>query len=159
MRFPSPYDRFQGEVQAEWIDPNGHMNLAYYVVLFDHAFDLILAEWDLDWAYTKRTRQSLFAVETHTLYEQELLAGETVRVHSWVIGADDKRLHIAHEMYRAVDMRRAACLEAMNLHVDLDNRKVTPWPKRQRRALEEAALAHSAVPRPKWVGRNVQMRR
>ena len=64
MSFPTPYARFQGEVKPEWIDPNGHMNLAYYIVLFDHAFDLILAEWDLDWAYTKRTRQSLFAVET-----------------------------------------------------------------------------------------------
>jgi len=146
MRFPSPYDRFQGEVKSGWIDPNGHMNLAYYVVLFDHAFDLILAEWDLDWAYTKRTRQSLFDVETHTLYEQELRAGETVCVHSWVIGVDDKRLHIAHEMYRAADNRRAACLEAMNLHVELDNRKVMPWPKTQRRALEGAASAHSAVP-------------
>jgi acyl-CoA thioester hydrolase len=159
MCFPTPYDSFQGEVKSEWIDPNGHMNLAYYVVLFDHAFDLILAEWDLDWAYTKRTRQSLFAVETHTLYEQELLAGEAVRVHSWVIGMDAKRLHIAHEMYRTVDMRRAACLEALNLHVDLDDRKVMPWPKPQHRALEAAALAHGAVTRPTWVGRKVQMHR
>ena len=112
MGFPAPYDRFVGEVKPEWIDPNGHMNLAYYLVLFDHAFDLILAEWDLDWAYTKRTRQSLFAVETHTLHEQELLAGEAVRVHSWVVGVDGKRLHIAQEMYRAANMRRAACCEA-----------------------------------------------
>ena len=48
MSFPAPYDRFQGEVKPEWIDLNGHMNLAYYIVLFDQAFDLLLAEWDLD---------------------------------------------------------------------------------------------------------------
>ena len=97
-------------------------------------------------------------METHTLYER-ILAGETVRVHSWVIGMDAKRLHIAHEMYRAADMRRAACLEALNLHVDLDNRKVTPWPEPQHQALKAAALAHGAATQPAWVGRKVQMSR
>lgn len=159
MAFPAPYDRFVGEVKPEWVDLNGHMNLAYYVVLFDHAFDPILAEWDLDWSYTKRTSQSLFAVESHTLYERELLVGEKVRVHSWVIAIDGKKLHVAHEMYRAADMRRAACFEAMNLHVDLGSRRVTPWPERQRQALEAAAAAHAAVARPDWVGRKVGMGR
>jgi acyl-CoA thioester hydrolase len=101
----------------------------------------------------------LFAVETHTLYEQELLAGETVRVHAWVIEVDTKRLHIAQEMYRLVDMRKAACCEALNLHVDLDSRKVVPWPDRQRIALETAAAAHGTLRRPDWVGRKVGMRR
>jgi acyl-CoA thioester hydrolase len=66
-------------VKSEWFDLNGLMYLAYYIVLFDQAFDLILAEWDRDWEYTKRTNQGLFAVETHTLYEQELVAGAAVR--------------------------------------------------------------------------------
>jgi acyl-CoA thioester hydrolase len=159
MSFPAPYDRFQGEVKSEWIDPNGHMNLAYYIVLFDQAFDLILAEWDLDWEYTKRTNQGLFAVETHTLYEQELVAGAAVRVRSWVIDVDSKRLHVAHEMYRASDMRRAACIETLNLHVDLENRRVTPWPEAQRSALDAAALAHREAGLPEWVGRRVQIRK
>jgi acyl-CoA thioester hydrolase len=159
MSFPTPYDRFEGTVRPEWIDPNGHMNLAYYIMLFDHAFDHLLAEWDLDWAYTKRTKQGLFAVETHTLYERELLVGGSVRVHAWVIEVDSKRLHIAQEMYRLADMRRAACCEVLNLHVDLDSRRVVPWPEGQRLAMEAAAAAHGAMRRPDWVGRKVQMRR
>lgn len=159
MSFPAPYDRFEGEVKSEWIDLNGHMNLAYYIVLFDQAFDLILAEWNLDWEYTKRTNQGLFAVETHTLYEQELVAGAAVRVRSWVIDVDSKRLHVAHEMYRASDMRRAACIETLNLHVDLENRRVTPWPEAQRSAMDAAALAHCEAGLPEWVGRRVQMRK
>ncbi|MBS0640480.1 MAG: thioesterase family protein [Proteobacteria bacterium] len=157
-RLEVPFTRYQGVVKPEWIDLNGHMNLAYYIVLFDEAFDLLLAEWDLDWEYTKRTGLGLFAVEAHTLYEQELLEGETVRVHSWVIEMDAKRLHVAHEMYRASDMQRAACSESMNLHVDLNTRKVTPWPEAQRRALEAAAMAHRGAA-PDWVGRRVSMRR
>src|SRR5690349_11680073 len=109
MSVEVPFKRFTGVVKPEWIDVNGHMNLAYYVALFDDAFDRLLAEWDLDWEYTKRTNLGLFAVEAHTLYEQELLEGETVAVHSWVIEADAKRLHVAHEMFRLPDMARAAC--------------------------------------------------
>jgi acyl-CoA thioester hydrolase len=159
MSFPAPYDRFEGEVKSEWIDLNGYMNLAYYIVLFDQAFDLILAEWDLDWEYTKRTNQGLFAVETHTLYEQELVAGAAVRVRSWVIDVDSKRLHVAHEMYRASDMRRAACIETLNLHVNLENRRVTPWPEAQHSAMDAAARAHHEAGLPEWVGRRVQMRK
>jgi acyl-CoA thioester hydrolase len=159
MSFPAPYDRFEGEVKSEWIDLNGYMNLAYYIVLFDQAFDLILAEWDLDWEYTKRTNQGLFAVETHTLYEQELVAGAAVRVRSWVIDVDSKRLDVAHEMYRASDMRRAACIETLNLHVNLENRRVTPWPEAQHSAMDAAARAHHEAGLPEWVGRRVQMRK
>ena len=153
-----PFDRFRGVVKPEWIDLNGHMNLAFYVMLFDQAFDLLLAEWDLDWAYTKRTGLGLFAVEAHILYEQELLEGEDVAVRTWVVEADAKRLHVAHEMYRAADMARAACSESMNVHVDLAARKMIPWPETQREALAAAAAAHAGAA-PDWVGRKVSMRR
>jgi uncharacterized protein (DUF736 family) len=109
--------------------------------------------------YTKRTNQGLFAVETHTLYEQELVAGAAVRVRSWVIDVDSKRLHVAHEMYRASDMRRAACIETLNLHVNLENRRVTPWPEAQHSAMDAAARAHHEAGLPEWVGRRVQMRK
>ncbi len=153
-----PFTRFRGVVKPEWIDLNGHMNLAYYVKLFDEAFDLLLAEWDLDWEYTKRTNLGMFAVEAHILYQQELLVDETAVVHSWVVDADAKRLHVAHEMYRASDMARAACSESMNVHVDLGTRRVTPWPDKQRLALEAAKAAHAGAT-PDWVGRKVSMRR
>jgi acyl-CoA thioester hydrolase len=158
MSVEVPFKRFTGVVKPEWIDLNGHMNLAYYVALFDDAFDRLLAEWDLDWEYTKRTNLGLFAVEAHILYEQELLEGETVAVHSWLIETDAKRLHVAHEMYRLPDMARAACSESMNLHVNLGTRKVTPWPEPQRRMLEAATAAHAGAA-PDWVGRKVSMRR
>ena len=75
-----------------------------------------------------------------------------------MLGVDGKRMHIAHEMYRAADMRRAACFEAMNLHVDLASRKVAPWPERQHLTLR-AAAAHAGLARPDWVGRAVRMGR
>ena len=152
----APFDRFEGVVKPEWMDLNGHMNLAYYLVLFDHALDLACAEWDLDWVYTKRTNHGTFAVETHTLYEQELMAGDRVRVRTWLLGVDAKRVHIGHELFRAADMVRSACWEVMMLHVDLGTRKVVPWPEEQLRLLEATAAAHRATGLPDWVGRKVR---
>jgi acyl-CoA thioester hydrolase len=152
-----PFATFEGEVKPEWIDGNSHMNLAYYLVLFDHALDLLCAEWDLDWAYTKRTQMGMFAVETHTLYEQELVLGDRVRVHSWALAADAKRVHVAQEMFRLPDMARASCWEAMMLHVDLTQRKVVPWPEAQRSRIATTVAAHAALERPGWVGRKVAM--
>ena len=108
MSFPAPFDRFEGVVRPEWIDANGHMNLAYYVVLFDSATDAIFETLGIGWNYRHATSNGTFAVETHTLYERELLQGEVVRVCTLVLGHDAKRLHLAHEMRRAVDGRRAA---------------------------------------------------
>jgi acyl-CoA thioester hydrolase len=105
---PAPYDRYQGEVLAEWIDINGHMNLAYYTVLFDYATDLLFQSIGIGQDYKRATNHGTFVVETHNLYERELLVGERVRVVSLIIGADDKRLHLAHEMFRIADGERAA---------------------------------------------------
>jgi acyl-CoA thioester hydrolase len=159
VTFPAPFTDYEAVVKPEWIDLNGHMNLAYYVVICDQALDLICAAWDLDWAYTRRTNHGTFAAETHTLYEQELLEGDLVHVRTWVIGADAKRFHVAHELYRAADGARACCWEALMLHVDLGRRKVVPMPPAQHEAVMAAATAHAAAGLPDWTGRRVQLRR
>ena len=72
-------------VLPEWIDANGHMNMAYYVVLFDQATDLMYETLGVGQAYREATGNSTFTVETHTLYEREVRVGERVRVtsHCW----------------------------------------------------------------------------
>lgn len=149
------FEAYQAVVKPEWIDLNGHLNLAYYGVMFDEALDRICVEWDLDWAYTKRENAGMFAVETHTLYRQELAEGERVTVRTWVIGVDAKRLHVAHELYRLPDRALSACWEAMMLHVDLGTRKVTPWPDRQRGLIEATMAAQTT--RPDWTGRRIAL--
>src|SRR5215469_6942951 len=97
---PAPYARYEGEVLSQWIDLNGHMNLAYYTVLFDYATDLLFEEIGIGARYKDATGHGTFVVETHNSYERELLEGERVRVASQILGADAKRLHLAHEMFR-----------------------------------------------------------
>lgn len=153
----APFDSGEGEVLPAWIDSNDHMNLAYYVVLFDRATDAIYDAFGLGPGYKERTNCGTFAAESHNLYEQELLLGERVRVATWVLGADAKRLHLAHEMYRLSDGARAATQELMYLHVDLGRRKVSPWPEAVRAKLDAFARAHAEVPRPDWTGRKIAM--
>src|SRR5579875_1148482 len=123
----APFDRFRGAVRPEWIDGNGHLNLGYTVVLFDQATDVLFDALDIGNAYRSASGHGMFAVETHTLYERELLLGTALRVVTTVLGADAKRLHVAHEMFREDDPARAAMQEIMFLHVDLASRRVAPF--------------------------------
>jgi acyl-CoA thioester hydrolase len=158
MPFPTPFSRYEGEVLPAWIDSNDHMNLAYYVLMFDYATDAIYEAFGIDRSYKSNTNCGTFAAETHILYMQELLEGERVRVVSQVLAADAKRLHLAHEMIRTSDGTRAAAQELMYLHVDLGLRRVVPWPHWLYARIEEAVAAHAVLPPPDWVGRRIAMR-
>ena len=157
MSIPAPFDRFQGAVLPEWIDHNGHMNLAYYTVLFDQATDLLFDELGLGLDYRRETQLGTFVAETHNLYERELLVDAPVRVATQILGADAKRLHLAHEMFALDGGQRAATQELMFLHVDLVARRVSPFPEDLRRRVALWAAAHAALPRPDWAGRRLSL--
>lgn len=157
MDLAAPFDRFEGVVRPDWIDANGHMNLAYYVVLFDQATDSLFDALEIGEAYRRAVACATFAVETHTLYERELVSGEAVRVSTVILGADAKRLHLAHEMRRTEDGARAAAQELMYLHIDLASRRTAPWPASLRERLARAVDAHRALGRPDWIGRRIAM--
>ena len=157
LNIPAPFDRYRGEVAPEWIDLNGHMNLAYYTVLFDYATDLLFETIGIGKGYKRATNHGTFVVETHNLYELELMVGEQVRVVTQILAADDKRLLLAHEMFRLADDRRAAMQELMFLSIDLGLRRVAPFLPAVGAKVMAAAGAHAVLPRPDWVGRRLAM--
>ena len=146
-------------MRPEWIDHNGHLNLAYYIVLFDVATDALWQAIGLGEAYRARTGFGTFAVETHTLYLGELVAGDATEASSWVLDVDRKRLRVAHELRRVRDGGVSARQELMYLTVDLTSRRSVPWPPDTLLGLRRAVVAHAAVPRPEWLGRRVAMPR
>jgi acyl-CoA thioester hydrolase len=156
MSIPAPFDRYEGEVLPEWIDLNGHMNLAYYTVLFDYATDLLFETIGIGRGYKDATNHGTFVVETHNLYERELLVGERVRVGTQILGADDKRIHLAHEMFTPRG-ERAATQELLFLSIDLGARRVVPFLPDAQRMVARAAAAHAGLKRPDWVGRHIAM--
>jgi acyl-CoA thioester hydrolase len=157
MSFPTPFDRYEGEVLPEWIDANGHMNLAYYIVLFDYATDALFDAIGIGRLYKESTNHGTFVAETHNLYERELLVGERVRVSTQILGTDSKRLHLAHEMFSLANAERAATQELMYLHIDLAARRVVPWLPEARERVAAATAAHAGLAKPDWAGRRIAM--
>jgi len=142
-------------VRPEWIDYNGHMNLTYYVLVFDHATDVLLDTLGIGLNYAGRDRFSMFVVEAHTRYEREVHVGDPLRVETFLIDADTKRLHFGHAMYHATAGWRSATQELMSLHIDLAARCAAPFPVDRMKVIEDALL--SRPPTPDWVGRRISM--
>ncbi|MGH7152528.1 MAG: thioesterase family protein [Acetobacteraceae bacterium] len=144
-------------VRPEWIDSNGHMNLAYYIVVFDHATDLVFDFLDIGAAYRYQTGNSCFVVETHTLYQHEVVEHEQLRVTTRLLGIDDKRLHVFHEMYRFGADERVAAHEIMCVNIDMRTRRTAPFPPDRRATLAAAVREEAKLALPSGVGRRIAM--
>ena len=155
---PTPLDLHREIVRPEWIDYNGHMNVAFYVLAFDHATDAVFEYLDIGEAYRRRTGCSMFAMEVHVLYMAELKEGEPLRITTQILGADEKRLHFFHRMYHAERGTPAACLVIMGLNVDMAARKARPFPPDAHARLQRAVAAHAAMPPPAEAGRVIGLR-
>ncbi len=144
-------------VRPEWIDSNGHMNLAYYVVVFDLATDRLYDALGIGNAYRAATNFSCFTAETHTIYEREVHVGDRLRVGSLVLGADSKRLHYFHELFHVESGQRSAVQELMALHIDMGIRRVAPFPPDRAAALADAVRRYRPAELPKGAGRRIAL--
>jgi acyl-CoA thioester hydrolase len=152
-----PVIEYEAVVRPEWIDSNGHLNLAYYVVVFDLATDALYAALGIGDAYREATGNSCFTAETHTLYEREVRLGDKLNVRAWLLGADTKRLHYFHEMFHVESGERSAVQELMALHIDMRVRRVTPYPPERYQALQEAVNEYAPATLPKGAGRRIAL--
>lgn len=149
----------EGAVLSEWIDINGHMNVAFYVLAFDKAVDDLFARAGITDDYIRETGGTTFAVESHVTYRQELTEGQRYRIESQILAYDEKRVHQFQRMYHAAENYLAATAEWMNLHVDLATRRVSPWPDFVLRALEEITAAQRRSELPEEAGKRMRIAR
>ena len=145
-------------VRPDWIDYNGHMNVAYYLLAFDHATDALLDYLGLDEAYRESTGSSTFAVETHITYQQEVGEAAPLFFASQLLGYDSKRLHYIHFMYHETEGFLAATSEWLSLHIDMQRRRVTEMPDSIRARCAEVMAAQADLPLPAEAGRRVELR-
>jgi acyl-CoA thioester hydrolase len=149
----------EATVLPEWIDSNGHMNLAYYVLVFDAATDRLYDLLGIGNAYREASGNSCFTVETHTLYEREVRLGEQLRVGAHILGVDGKRLHYFHEMFHGTQGHRVAAQELLALHIDMRVRRVAPFPPDRLATIEAVLLRREGIPPPKGAGRRISLAR
>ncbi|HCP01085.1 MAG TPA: thioesterase-like protein [Rhodospirillaceae bacterium] len=146
-------------VQPAWIDYNGHMNLAYYMVAFDHATDAFFDFVGLGEAYLKANNASTFTLEGHITYDREMTAGAPMRFETQLLAHDTKRLHYIHFMYHAEEGYLASTNELISLHVDMTARRSAPMPDDVIGRLGLVAAAHDKLPHPEQAGRVISIAR
>lgn len=154
---PAPLELHRDTVQPEWVDYNGHMNVAFYVLAFDHATDKALDYLGLDHAYRDRTNCSTFTLELHVNYLREVHEGDALSFKSYVLGVDHKRLHLFHEMYHETTGELSATNENMLIHIDMNVRRSAPYPDDIQAWMAKVAEAHAALPLPPQAGRAISM--
>ena len=140
-------------VRPEWIDFNGHMNIAYYVLAFDLATDNLFRIVTPDIWNGDVFLGGFYCVEMHLTYERELYEGDPLHVTTQLLGVDDKRLHWLHRMHHAETGELAATNELMFLCISRETRRAAVMTPRHRAAWETLWEAHRELPRPPQVGR------
>ena len=157
LAFFAPFVSSVMRVEPGWIDYNGHLNMAYYNVLFDRAVDEVYELIGCGPAYLEQTRHSTFTAEAHIRYLRELRAQDPVRVTFQLLDYDAKRMHYFEELHHAEEGWLSATSESMVLHVDMIAKKTAPFPDFVAARLARMKAAHAHLPVPEGAGRRIAM--
>ncbi|HEY2890232.1 MAG TPA: thioesterase family protein [Dongiaceae bacterium] len=140
-----PLDLYRVSVKPEWIDYNGHMHEAYYVLVFGFTTDAFLDLIGMNAGYRERTHTSLYTIEGHIAFLQEVPLGTSLRVTTTLVASDAKRVHLFHQMIRESDGAMLATYELLALHVDQRGPKVSAMPAPILDKVSAIAAAHSSL--------------
>jgi acyl-CoA thioester hydrolase len=154
---PVPFRSSPMRVREEWIDYNGHMNVAYYVLLFDHCVDEAFMTLGMGPDYVARRNASFFTVEIHIQYLRELPVGAPVEATLQLLAYDEKRLRAFLELYNAETGELSATADQLFLHIDMARRRTAPFPDDVAARLEDMRSAHAALGWPERAGRTITL--
>ena len=114
-------------IKKEWTDYNNHMNMAYYVLVFDQVWEIMLEKFKMGESSAKTSEMSTMVVETYTTYNNEVKQGDEVEINLTFFDHDKKRLHYKMEMIEKSSKKLSATLEMLSLYIDLSKRKVSEF--------------------------------
>jgi acyl-CoA thioester hydrolase len=146
-----------GEIAHEWVDYNGHMRDAYYLLLFSFASDGLMDLIGLDAAGREASGHTFYSLETHLNYLREVKEGAGVEVRTQILGLDAKRVDVYHGMYLQGTDTLLAANEQMLINIDTAGPHSTPFSAAVRDKLAALAAAHLGLPRPAYAGRAIAM--
>ena len=144
-------------ILEEWVDYNGHLRDAFYLLIFSYATDALMDRLGLDSQNRESSGHSLFTLEVHLNYLHEVKLGAHVEVRTQLIGHDKKRLHVYHSLHRVGDERALASNEQMLLHVDLAGPRSAPFGEHSLALLQAIEDQQRDLPRPEHVGRVIAL--
>jgi acyl-CoA thioester hydrolase len=157
--FFAPFVSSRMAIRPEWIDYNGHLNMAFHQVLFDRAVDEAFGLCGLGPDYVQERQASFFLVDSRMRYRRELRLCDPVRVTLQLLAFDDKRLHYAMEARHAAEGWLASACEAISINVDMTRRRAAPFPADVLANLAVMREAHADLPKPDGLGEGIAMPR
>jgi acyl-CoA thioester hydrolase len=125
------------KIIKEWTDYNNHLNVAYYVHVFDLAADIMLDNFKMGGVSAKSDKKSTFVAEMYTAYNQEVRLGEEVETHVTYVDHDKKRIHYRLSMFHKEKKYLAATNEVLSLYVDLGVRKVIEFDPDRKKLMDD----------------------
>jgi len=146
-------------VKEEWIDFNGHMNMAYYTVLFDQAMTNFLEDIDLGSHYTRENGKSIFVLESHVTYQHELKQDDPICVHFQLLDMDSKFIHCFMRLFHGQSAILSATMEQISLHVNMDTRMPARFDQDKMDILRQTVEKHKIYGIPREMGRSIAIRR
>ena len=151
---------YETPIFPEWIDYNGHLRDAYYVLILSQATDALMDRIGLDAGYRQRTRCTLYTVELHIHYLHEVKRTDTAFVNVRILGADHKRIHAAFELTRGGPAPPAAAAEVMLLHVrqQEDSVMTAAFPPEVNAAIAQLQSAAGGLPTATPGSRRMELR-
>lgn len=147
------------QVPAEWIDYNGHMNVAYYVMAIDQALDEAFDELGMGVALVESHRMGPMALVNQIHYLDELLEGQHYYCEFQILDGDHKRIHLFVTMHHVEKGTVAATYESLSMNVDLERRRSTDYPPEVQARVSALREAHASLPRPPQAGAKIGIRR
>jgi len=148
---------WRGSVLQEWVDYNGHLRDAHYLLVFSHATDALMELFGLDEAGRKATGHSIFTLESHINYLLEVKQGTPIEVRTQILGADAKRLNVYHTLHVADAEPVLAANQQMLLNVDMSGPRAAPFAPCVAPRVQALAAGHLGMPTPKYAGRSIAL--
>jgi acyl-CoA thioester hydrolase len=157
LAIPAPFVWNKLRVRPEWIDGNGHMNVAYYLKAFDEGFDGTYEAVHFGFDQIERRGISTMAAEMHLTYQGELFEDDPIRIETQLIDFNRKRFQWFQQMRHGETGKLAATCEWMILFIDMTRRKVAEMPDDMFELFSRIKAAHAPLPRPAEVGRSISL--
>ncbi|KJH76448.1 thioesterase family protein [Pseudomonas sp. ES3-33] len=148
---------YQTTIIPDWVDYNGHLRDAFYLLIFSYATDALMDRLGMDSSHREASGNSLFTLELHLNYLHEVKLDAEVEVHTRIIGHDSKRLHLYHSLHLVGDVKELAGNEQMLLHVDLAGPRSAPFGEDTLARLQALVAGQTDVPPPQYIGRVIAL--
>jgi len=150
---------FEGPVSSDWIDYNGHMNDACYVVVFSKAIDEFMLRIGLTESFREANQVSIYTLQSMVHYLQEVAEGEPLRVEVELLESDNKKLRVFFTMKHGETDAELAAMESLLLHMDMANHRAAPFLPETQKQVDEIQQTQAERPIPELAGRGIALRR